>query len=38
MKSSELIGKRICIGQITFTSIKAFHMFKRDGIDIAMFF
>lgn len=38
MKSSELIGKRICIGQITFTSIKAFHMLKCDGIDIAMFF
>lgn len=38
MKSSELVGKKVAIGQITFTSIRTYHMLKRDGIDVKMFF
>ncbi|MFG6327699.1 MAG: radical SAM protein [Lachnospiraceae bacterium] len=38
MKSTELRGKKIAIGQITFTSIKTYHMLKQDGIEVSMFF
>ena len=38
IKSYELIGKRVAIGQITFTTIKTYHMLKKDGVDVAMFF
>lgn len=38
IKSYELIGKRVAIGQITFTSIKTYHMLKKEGVDVAMFF
>lgn len=38
IKSSELTGKRVAIGQITFTSIRTYHMLKKDGVDVAMFF
>lgn len=38
IKSSELKNKRLVIGQITLTSIKTYHMLKKDGIDISMFF
>lgn len=38
IKSSELKNKFLAIGQITMTSIKAYHMLKKDGIEISMFF
>ena len=38
MKSSELIGKKVALGQVTFTSINAWHMLKRDGVDVMTFF
>ena len=38
IKSSELKGKKIAIGQVTFTSIQAYHMLKQDGVDVMMFF
>lgn len=38
MKSSELKGKKIAIGQATYTSIQAYHMLKHDGIQVQMFF
>lgn len=38
IKSSDLIGKKVSIGQITFISIKTYHMLKRDGVEVSMFF
>lgn len=38
IKSIELRGKHIAIGQITFTSLRAFHMLEHDGVHVDMFF
>lgn len=38
IKSSELNNRLLAIGQVTMTGIKTFHMLKRDGVNVSMFF